>query len=160
NNTDIFVRFSDDNGQTWSAPVRVNDDATTRSQFNPAIAVDETTGNVAVTWYDSRNSPGNNTPQIFGTVSEDGGITFLTNVQISTGTSCPSCVDSSFDAGDYDKMTFDHGMFWRSWADNSNSTGDNPDGTRTLEIYTAAVTFIPTPESPTSLLFVIGGAIL
>src|SRR5262249_59006797 len=26
NNTDILVRHSDDNGATWSAPVRVNDD--------------------------------------------------------------------------------------------------------------------------------------
>ena len=36
NDTDIFVRYSDDNGATWSARIRVNDDATTRSQFNPA----------------------------------------------------------------------------------------------------------------------------
>jgi hypothetical protein len=52
NDTNIFVRFSDNNGTTWSAPVRVNDDATSNSQIQPAIAVDQTTGDVAVTWYD------------------------------------------------------------------------------------------------------------
>ena len=34
NNTDIQVRHSDDQGDTWSAPVKVNDDAGTNSQFN------------------------------------------------------------------------------------------------------------------------------
>jgi hypothetical protein len=40
--TDIFVRFSDNNGTTWSSPVRVNDDTlgNGKSQFQPAIAVD------------------------------------------------------------------------------------------------------------------------
>ena len=158
NDTNIFVRYSDDNGATWSAPIRVNDDATTKSQFNPAIAVDETTGDVAVTWYDARNSPGDNTTQIFGTVSDNGGLSFLANVLISAGTSDASLVDPGFDYGDYDKMTFDNGMFWRTWADNSNSTGDNPNGTNALDIYTAKVTFTnaAAPEPATLALLALG----
>src|SRR5215471_9537067 len=50
NNTDIYVRHSDDNGATWSAAVRVNDDHTTNSQFLPKISLDPTTGNLAVIW--------------------------------------------------------------------------------------------------------------
>ncbi len=46
-NTDIFVRFSDDNGATWSQGVRVNDDQTMNSQFLSKIALDQTTGNIA-----------------------------------------------------------------------------------------------------------------
>src|SRR5262249_20426288 len=53
NNTDIFERYSDNNGTTWSAPLRVNDDTGTNSQFLPMIAVDQTTGNVAIAWYDA-----------------------------------------------------------------------------------------------------------
>src|SRR5262249_10234644 len=35
---------------------------------------------------------------------------------------------------------FRSGVFYRSWADNSNSTGDNPNGTlNALDIYTAKV---------------------
>jgi hypothetical protein len=163
NDTNIFLRYSNNDGATWSSAVRVNDDATLNSQFNPAIAVDQSTGNVAVTWYDARNSSNNNTVQVFGAVSTDGGLTFSPNFQISTGTSSPS-VDPGFDFGDYDKMTFANGSLWRTWADNSNSTGNNPDGTAKLDIYTARVTVsttaMPVPEPSTLLLFVSGGAVL
>lgn len=151
NDTNIMLRFSDDNGATWSAPVRVNDDTTANSQFNPAIAVDQTTGNVAITWYDARNSASNNTVQIFGGVSDDGGLSFGADFQISAGTT--SClVGGSFNCGDYDKMTFDQGRFWRTWADSSNSTGDNPNGTGALDIYTAAVTVTTVVPEPSSWL--------
>jgi protocatechuate 3,4-dioxygenase beta subunit len=140
---DVYVRYSDNNGATWSNRVRVNDDpvGNGKSQFNPAIALDQTTGNVAVTWYDTRNSgTANNTTQVFGTVSLDGGVTFLSNVQISAGTSNGHAGDPGFDYGDYDTMDFSHGVFYRSWADNSNSSGDNPNGTlHGLNIYTAKV---------------------
>src|SRR5205823_3240996 len=74
--TDIFVRYSDDSGTTWSAPVRVNDDppGNGKSQFLPKMALDQTSGNLAVCWYDSRNSPGNNTAEFWATVSTDGGL--------------------------------------------------------------------------------------
>jgi hypothetical protein len=143
--TDIYVRYSDDDGATWSDRVRVNDDAVGngKSQFNPAIAVDQTTGNVAVTWYDTRDSnAANNTAEVWGTISEDGGNTFDPNVKISQGMSNASVVDSGFDFGDYDKMDFNNGVFYRTWADSSNSAGGNPDGK--LDIYTAQVTVVPT----------------
>jgi hypothetical protein len=141
NNTDILVRYSDNNGTSWSAPITVNDDGTTKSQFLPAIALDQTTGYVAVTWYDARNSPGNNTAQIFGSMSIDGAASFEPNVQISAGTSNATVAAvGSFNFGDYDKMDFNSGVFYRSWSDNSNSTGDNPNGTlNALDIYTAKV---------------------
>ncbi|MBI3468512.1 MAG: exo-alpha-sialidase [Planctomycetes bacterium] len=145
NNTDILVRFSDNNGTTWSAPVRANDDTTTRSQFMPAIAVDQGTGNVALSWYDARNSGQNNTAQIFATVSTDGGQTFQANVRVSGGpvSSNTDCnrADRANNCGDYYTMEFVGGVFYPVWADNSNSTNDNPNGKRAaLDIYTAKVT--------------------
>lgn len=62
NNTDIYLRYSDNNGSAWSAPVKLNDDATNRSQFLPRIDIDQTTGNVAVVWYDCRNDGGAGSP--------------------------------------------------------------------------------------------------
>jgi hypothetical protein len=142
--TDVFVRYSDNNGTTWSSRARVNDDpvGNGKSQFNPAIAVDQTTGNVAITWYDTRNSgAANNTTQMFGSASFDGGVTWCPNIQISAGTSQGSVpADQGFDYGDYDTMDFNNGVFYRSWADNSNSTLDNPNGTlHGTNIYTAKV---------------------
>ena len=37
--------------------MRINDDATANSQFLPRIAIDNSTGNLGVSWYDSRNDP-------------------------------------------------------------------------------------------------------
>ena len=45
----------------------MNDDGTNRSQFLPAMAVDQSNGNVAIVWRDARNSSGNNTAELLGT---------------------------------------------------------------------------------------------
>src|SRR5262249_54822642 len=82
-NTDVYVRHSDDQGATWSAEARVNDDGTTNSQFLPKISVDPTTGRLAGVWYDARNDAGTGGPgdtdgipnddaQFWGAFSSDG----------------------------------------------------------------------------------------
>jgi hypothetical protein len=144
NDTDIYVRYSNDNGSTWSSPVRVNDDppGNGKSQFLPKVALDQTSGYLAVCWYDCRNSAGNNTAEFWATISTDGGQTFLPNVKVSTGTSSAIVAAvGSFNFGDYTGLAFHGGTFYPCWADNSNSTGDNPGGTLgTLDVYTARVT--------------------
>ncbi len=138
NNTDIFVRYSDNNGTSWSSPVKVNDDNTTNSQFLPRIAIDQTTGDIAVSFYDARNSPTNTSVQFFASVSTDGGLTFLPNVQVSSGIS-PTPNDG-FDFGDYTGLDFRDGTFIPAWGDSSNSTADNPGG---LDLYTNRVQVRP-----------------
>ncbi len=150
-NMDILVQHSDDNGATWSDPVRVNDDQTVNSQFLPKIALDQTTGNIAVVWYDARNDLGlggpgdtngipNDDAQFWGAFSTDGGLTFTPNFQISAGTSNSHDSGNAIDYGDYSGLAFYGGTAYPAWSDNSNSTGDNPDGAlHKLDIYTAAV---------------------
>jgi hypothetical protein len=150
NNMDIDVQYSDDKGLTWSAPVRVNDDATLNSQFLPKISLDPTSGHIAVIWYDTRNDLGTGGPgdtngipnddaQVWGAFSADGR-TFTPNLQISAGTSNSRDSGNSIDFGDYTGLSFDAGIAHPAWSDNSNSTGNNPDGRlHTLDIYTAAV---------------------
>jgi hypothetical protein len=83
------VRYSDDNGSTWSGRVRVNDGqvGNGKSQFLPRIALDQSTGNIAVSFYDCRNSVSNNTVELWASVSTDGGQTFLPNFKVSSGVS-------------------------------------------------------------------------
>lgn len=46
-NTNIMFQYSGDNGNTWTTAIKLNDDHTANSQFFPAIAVDQATGDVA-----------------------------------------------------------------------------------------------------------------
>ena len=151
NNTDIMFQYSDDNGTTWSSPTRLNDDHTANSQFMPAIAVDQSTGDVAVSWYDCRNDLGKGGPgdtdgipnddaQIWATYSTNGGVTFAPNFRVSAGTFSAPDAQSGFDFGDYTHAAFQSHMFYPAWSDNSNSTGQNPDGTlHQLDLFTAKV---------------------
>jgi hypothetical protein len=148
---DIYARYSDDNGATWSGGVRVNDDHTKNSQFLPKISLDQTTGNLAVVWYDSRNDLGaggpgdtdgipNDDAQLWGAFSINGGLSFTPNIQISAGTSNSHDSGNGIDYGDYIGLAFVGGIARPAWSDNSNSTGTNPDGAlHQLDIYTAAV---------------------
>ncbi len=150
-NTDIMFQHSDDSGATWSAAAKLNDDHTVNSQYNPAIALDQSSGDVAVSWYDTRNDLGtggsgdtdgipNDDFQIWATYSTNGGATLAANFRVSAGTSNAVDANSFFDVGDYTHAAFVSGAFWPAWSDNSNSTGDNPDGTlHQLDLYTAKV---------------------
>jgi hypothetical protein len=149
--TDIEIRYSDNGGATWSPALRVNDDATSNSQFLPKISLDPTTGKLAVVWYDSRNDLGaggagdtdgiaNDDAQFWGAFSTNGGASFTPNLQISAGTSNSHDSGNGIDYGDYSAVSFYGGVAHPSWSDNSNSTGNNPDGAlHQLDIYTAAV---------------------
>ena len=152
NNTDIWVRHSDDDGVTWSAPVRVNDDAGTNSQFNPHIAIDQATGFIAVGFHDARNDLGtggsgdtngipNDDAQYFVAVSRDAGASFSANVQVSAGTSNAEAAHNGVQYGDYTGLGFAGGIIHPAWADNSDSAGGNPDGALDrFDVYSAAIT--------------------
>jgi hypothetical protein len=150
--TNIFVRHSDDNGATWTSPVRVNDDSGTNSQFNPHIALDQTTGKIAVGFHDARNDLGvggtgdtngiaNDDAEYFVAVSLDAGTTFSANVQVSARASNAADAHNGIDYGDYTGLAFQSGVIHPAWADNSNSAGGNPDGTLSrFDVYSAAIT--------------------
>jgi hypothetical protein len=150
--TDIRVRHSDDDGATWSAAVRVNDDAGTNSQFNPHIAIDQATGFIAVGFHDARNDLGtggsgdtngipNDDAQYFVAVSHNGGASFSANVQVSAGTSNAEAAHNGVQYGDYTGLGFAGGIIHAAWADNSDSAGGNPDGALDrFDVYSAAIT--------------------
>jgi hypothetical protein len=91
----IQVRYSDNAGEKWSDPIRVdrlgNYTPYTRT---PAMAVNKD-GIVGVAWYDGRNDPGIikgifRCQDIYFAASVDGGETFLPEVKVSTKSSCPA----------------------------------------------------------------------
>jgi len=149
NNTDIYVKFSDNNGTSWSASVKANDDATTRSQFLPRIAIDQTTGVIALSWMDARNSASNNTAELWGTISTDFGATFKPNVKISSGISNANTAGSGIDFGDYLGLCMHGGAFYPVWADNSGTVSGYV-GSPAFDQVMAKVTVALPPNTPTS----------
>ncbi len=150
NDTEIYVRTSIDDGATWSAPVRVNDDplGPIRSQFLPYITLDRTTGTVAVGFYDARNDNGvagtggtnataNDDAEYFGTFSTDGGVTWAPNTRLSGGFSNAAAADNGVDYGDYVGHAAHAGKLYSLWADNANCDGTNANGTlHAFDLYT------------------------
>jgi large repetitive protein len=95
-NGDIMLVTSDNGGESWSFPTRVNDDNSTtdgfssendgltgrvngRPQYQPQVAVDQTTGTLAVSWLDMRYDASANRAVYEIATSIDGGQTFSTN---------------------------------------------------------------------------------
>lgn len=135
----ILVRTSDDNGTTWTTPILVNDDGGTKSQFLPKIAIDPGTGKVGVCWHDARNSVTNTAMELFCStaVATAGTPVFSASVQVSDGASTSN--GSGVEFGDYMGLAFIGGKLHPVWADTSNSTGDNPNGTSAFDAYSDRV---------------------
>ena len=148
NDTDIMLRFSDDISRGWDPTIiRVNDDPAPpiRSQFLPRISTNPITGNIMVCWHDSRNSAYNNEMQEFCAVSTPTPSipSFFPNRQVGAGTSSGtgslSAGDHDVQYGDYSGLDYFGGRAHPVWADQSNVTGDNPDGTITWDAQSSRV---------------------
>ena len=83
-NTDVWLSLSTDDGATWSAPLRINDDGEGgRAQFHPTLVVDQSDGSVVVAWQDARNDAGNHQVDVYLARSIDCGASFEPNVQLT-----------------------------------------------------------------------------
>lgn len=123
----IFFRQSTDGGSTWSAAVKLNDDTTTRDQWQPALGVPPDGSRLFVGWYDRRLDPANSLIDTFGVIGSISGstVTFGANFRITTQ-SFPVVVnqDTSVNPtymGDYDMAVADNSFFYYTWGDNRGS---------------------------------------
>src|SRR4051812_4900559 len=82
--TDVmFVRSTDD-GLTFSAPHRINDDPINHNKWHwfGTLAV-APNGRIDSVWLDSRNAANNTDSQLFYSFSTDGGVTWAPNIPVS-----------------------------------------------------------------------------
>ncbi len=79
----MFVR-STDGGQSFSSPVRINDDPVNPNKWHwfGALSV-APNGRLDCVWLDTRNALNNTDSQLFYSSSNDGGITWTPNVPVS-----------------------------------------------------------------------------
>jgi hypothetical protein len=112
---DVMITKSTNNGATWSVPVEVNTNSDFGSSvgtdsFMPGVAVDNTSGEVGVCWYDRRNDPVNFAVDRYCGDSFDAGATF-TNVRMTPSSFSPiHGIDNLVNPvymGDYDTVASD-----------------------------------------------------
>jgi hypothetical protein len=125
---DIFLSFSDDQGSTWSTPQAVPD-ALPADRFNHWLSVDPVTGDVNLSFYDTRNDTTGQRFQtdVYFTQSKDGGVTFLSpNVRVTTVSSnehdCNGIfpcngIDYGNQQGDYEGLVSFNGVSHPVWTD-------------------------------------------
>lgn len=125
NDTDVWLSKSTDGGTTWSSPLRVNNDPPGKHQFFTWMAVDPTSGNIYIVFYDRRNYNDTQT-DVYLAVSNDSGMTF-TNQKISDK---PFKPNKGVFFGDYNNISAYNGIVRPIWT--------RADGNK-LSVWTALV---------------------
>ena len=135
---DIVLIKSTNGGTTWSSPVRVNDDPINngKDQYYPWCTVDQSTGQLMLVFYDSRDVP-NNQAEVFMARSLDGGSNFE-NFKVSDQPHTPTPINNLAGgyAGDYIGVAALNNVAYPFWSDNRLG-GDH------YQAWTALVTFGP-----------------
>ncbi|HEY6794504.1 MAG TPA: sialidase family protein [Kineosporiaceae bacterium] len=126
----IAFTKSVDGGHTWTTPTRV-DDAGAAQAFNASVDVDST-GRIAVTWYDFRNDTTDTATalaDIWTRFSTDGGVTWSASRRLT-----PSPFDikkapqaHGFFLGDYTGLAHAGSTFWLDAGITSNDPAPNSD---------------------------------
>lgn len=112
---DVWLLYSKDGGDTWTDPIRVNDNRTASRQFEPWVAVDAQ-GWVHVAWTDFRN--GDN--DTYYARSEDPTKGFEANIQV---TDAPGTINVDF-LGDYKSIVVQGSDVLIVWQDTRDDSGD------------------------------------
>src|SRR6266478_2778570 len=156
---DVYYIRSTDKGQTFSAALKLNTDATTRPQWQPNVSVSPT-GIVFAVWYDARESasctrgsPGVPCYRMWARRSTDNGASWLTDQTFSDVVSpLPAQPDPGIQAtyaGDYDYATSSSNQHLHAWVDGRVSIGGSSqqDAFHDRQSTTGAPSPTPTPTA-------------
>jgi hypothetical protein len=121
----VYIVRSLNQGLSWSAPVQIDAGPGTSHQIHPTAAIDDLTGCIAVTWYDSRaertNADGNFLLDVVLTSSGDGGLTFGPEFSINDVPFDPDFGAPSGFIGEYNGVAVDNRIAYATWT--ANKTG-------------------------------------
>jgi len=135
----IWFSRSTDGGATWSTRVKINNQSGLNDQFNPFLAVDESTGIIGAIYYDTVNDAGRKKVDVYYQMSTDGGATWQAAVKVTTATTDETVSGTDFgnQFGDYNSLSGYANVFFPSWTDRRNNARE--------EIWTAKVTTTSAP---------------
>ncbi len=124
--TTVVTQYSDDQNLTWSALQPVHG-LQPDFQFHPWMGVDPVRGDLYLGYYDTRNDPARQATEWMVTASTNGH-TWTSSLLVAQAPSNAGAAGSN-DMLEYNGICVVDGCVYTCWADNSNSTLDNPDGT-------------------------------
>ena len=131
---DILYVISTDNGITWSAPVKVNDDATITDQWQPTVAVSPDGQHIGFFYYSRQeDAVGNNLYKYYGRIGTVSGATVTLNPSfaVSTVASLPEFgrddyIEATY-MGDYNQTSSTATDFHVVWSDSRDDlVGGSP----------------------------------
>ena len=134
---DVILHRSTDNGNTWTAG-RINQDEPGNGKFQyvSAVNVDEA-GGLNVIYYDTRNTPTNDSAQIYVSRSINGGDNW-TDILVSDHKFKPKTISGLADGyqGDYIGITSGNGKLWPYWCEDISTT---------YQAWTASISIVSYP---------------
>ena len=81
----IGLTWSDNKGVSWADPIQINNDLEdNNSHFNPCISIDQSTGNIAIAFYDARTDPNNQAVNWVGAIITTSDIQKIEELRRST----------------------------------------------------------------------------
>lgn len=118
--SDVVFSRSVDGGNSWSVPIRVNDDVNPGgeffSQFWPTLAVDPVDGEIDVIWYSDQHDPnrtdGTALTDVYFSSSTNSGSSFSPSIRLTPASSNPSGF-----FGDYVAIDARGGVAHAIWTD-------------------------------------------
>ena len=131
---DIFYVLSTDNGSTWSAPVKVNDDGTTTDQWQPTVSVSPDGQHIGFFYYSRQEDPvNNNLFKYYGRIGTISGsaVNLTPSSAVSSVASLPefgrdAYINSTY-MGDYNTVSATATDFNVVWGDNRDDlAGGSP----------------------------------
>jgi subtilisin-like proprotein convertase family protein len=171
----IKLTHSDNGGLSWSSPIQVNSDnsldgysAGLRTQFQPSLAVDQYTGELAVSFLDASLDPADSRVVNTVMVSNDGGQTFTKEVYANTTQTATDAItlknvtlqpipdnqsagnsskDGAFDFGVHQGLAFAQGQITPVWSSNENGGfNGNLSGKQQLSIWSGQIAVTAGPR--------------
>jgi hypothetical protein len=119
----IWFSRSTNGGSSWSRPGMINNPRDLNDQFNPWLAVDETSGTLAIMYYDTvgEERPYTN---VWAQVSADDGASWSAPYRVSSDASNENDgLPDGNQYGDYNGMSGYAGTFFPSWTDRRGGLG-------------------------------------
>jgi hypothetical protein len=120
---------------TWSAPVMLNNQASLNDQFHAKLCLDESNGNLMVTYRDTVNNASRLQADVWMQTSTDDGVTWSAAVRVTSAASDETTAGFNPNQyADYDGLSGFYGNFFPAWTDRRTAGAE--------EIWTSQLTLI------------------